>query len=108
MSIESADAPTDSWHRVSPTPLSDDTRQTGQIRFLKMRDGLKKRALNMHRDERRRREILSQLLYVRYDRPIAKVLWPPVSILHRQILPRLLRHAASHARNSTGPGSKPG
>jgi hypothetical protein len=46
--------------------------------------------------------------YVRYDRPIAKVLWPPVSILHRQILPRLLRHAASHARNSTGPGSKPG
>jgi len=40
--------------------------------------------------------------YVRYDRPIAKVLWPPVSILHRQILPRLLRHAASDARNSTG------
>jgi hypothetical protein len=40
--------------------------------------------------------------YVHYDRPIAKVLWPPVSILHRQILPRLLRHAASDARNSTG------
>jgi hypothetical protein len=33
--------------------------------------------------------------YVRYDRPIAKVLWPPVSVLHRQILPRLLRHAAA-------------
>ncbi len=33
--------------------------------------------------------------HVRYDRPIAKSLWPPVSILHRQILPRLLRHAAA-------------
>jgi hypothetical protein len=33
--------------------------------------------------------------HVRYDRPIAKALWPPVSILHRQILPRLLRHAAA-------------
>ncbi|HEY5286737.1 MAG TPA: hypothetical protein VIJ50_06510 [Solirubrobacteraceae bacterium] len=32
---------------------------------------------------------------VRYDKPIAKVLWPPVSILHRQILPRLLRDAAA-------------
>jgi hypothetical protein len=32
--------------------------------------------------------------HVRYDKPIAKALWPPVSILHRQILPRLLRHAA--------------
>ena len=40
--------------------------------------------------------------YVRYDKRIAAVLWPPVSILHRQILPRLLRQAASHARNSTG------
>jgi hypothetical protein len=38
---------------------------------------------------------------VRYDKRIAAVLWPPVSILHRQILPRLLRHAA--ARPETQP-----
>lgn len=34
--------------------------------------------------------------HVRYDKPIAKILWPPVSSLHRQILPRLLRRAAAH------------
>jgi hypothetical protein len=28
------------------------------------------------------------------------------SVLHRQILPRLLRHAASHVGNSTGSGSE--
>jgi hypothetical protein len=35
--------------------------------------------------------------FVRYDKRIAAVLWPPVSILHRQIVPRLLRHAAARA-----------
>jgi len=33
--------------------------------------------------------------FVRYDRPIAKVIWPPVSVLHCQIVPRLLRRAAA-------------
>jgi hypothetical protein len=33
--------------------------------------------------------------FVRYDSPIAKVIWPPVSILHCQIVPRLLRRAAA-------------
>lgn len=38
---------------------------------------------------------LTQSTLVRYDRGIAAVLWPPVSILHRQIVPRLLRRAAA-------------
>ena len=33
--------------------------------------------------------------FVRYDRSIAKVIWPPVSLLHCQIVPRLLRRAAA-------------
>jgi hypothetical protein len=41
---------------------------------------------------------LSQSTYVRYDRPIAKIVWPPVAILHRQIVPRIVRHAAARAR----------
>jgi hypothetical protein len=37
---------------------------------------------------------VTQSTYVRYDRRIAAIVWPPVSILHRQIVPRILRHAA--------------
>jgi hypothetical protein len=36
--------------------------------------------------------------YVRYDRRIAAIVWPPVSILHRQVVPRMLRHAARRAQ----------
>jgi hypothetical protein len=36
--------------------------------------------------------------YVLYDRPIAAVIWPPVSLLHRQIVPRLLRRATRHGQ----------
>ena len=36
--------------------------------------------------------------YVRYDKRIAAIIWPPVSILHRQIVPRLLRHADRRAQ----------
>ncbi len=42
---------------------------------------------------------VTQSTFVRYDKRIAAVIWPPVSILHRQIVPRLLRHAA--ARSTT-------
>jgi hypothetical protein len=45
--------------------------------------------------------------HVRYDKPIAKILWPPVSILHRQILPRLLRHAAAHTPVTQRPSGQP-
>jgi hypothetical protein len=32
--------------------------------------------------------------FVRYDRPAARWLWPPVSLLHRRIVPYLLLRAA--------------
>ncbi len=38
---------------------------------------------------------VTQSTYVRYDRRIAAIIWPPVSVLHRQIVPRILRHAAT-------------
>jgi hypothetical protein len=38
---------------------------------------------------------LTQSTRVRYDRAIAAMLWPPVSIIHHQIVPRLLQHAAA-------------
>jgi hypothetical protein len=38
---------------------------------------------------------LTQSTRVRYDRAIAAILWLPVSIIHRQIVPRLLRDAAA-------------
>jgi hypothetical protein len=40
---------------------------------------------------------LSQSTYVRFDRRIAAIIWPPVSILHRRIVPRVVRHAAARA-----------
>jgi hypothetical protein len=41
---------------------------------------------------------VTQSTYVRYDRRIAAIIWPPVSMLHRQIVPRILRHAARRAQ----------
>lgn len=41
---------------------------------------------------------LTQSTLVHYDKRIARVLWPPVSILHRQIVPWLLRRAARGSR----------
>jgi Protein of unknown function (DUF2867) len=38
---------------------------------------------------------LSQSTYVRYDRPIARVIWPPVAVIHRRIVPRLVKHAVN-------------
>jgi hypothetical protein len=40
---------------------------------------------------------VTQSTLVRYDKRAAALIWPPVSILHRQIVPRLLRHAAARA-----------
>lgn len=36
---------------------------------------------------------VSAALFVRYDRPIAAVIWPPVSVMHRRAMPTLLRQA---------------
>ncbi len=46
---------------------------------------------------------VTQSTYVRYDRRIAAMIWPPVSILHRQVVPRILRHAATQPRGREAP-----
>jgi hypothetical protein len=38
---------------------------------------------------------VSFALFVRYDRPIAAVIWPPVSVIHRRAMPTLVRQALS-------------
>jgi hypothetical protein len=50
---------------------------------------------------------VSMSTFVRYDRPIAKVLWPPVSLLHCQIVPRLLQHAATRPTATQRPAGQP-
>ena len=42
-----------------------------------------------HVDEKR----VSFATFVRYDRPMAALVWPSVSIIHRRAVPGLLRHA---------------
>lgn len=46
---------------------------------------------------------VTQSTFVRYDERIAAIVWPPVSILHRQIVPRLLRHAAARTHRPDEP-----
>jgi hypothetical protein len=36
---------------------------------------------------------VSVALFVRYDRPIAALIWPPVSVMHRRAVPVMLREA---------------
>ena len=36
---------------------------------------------------------LSVGTFVRYDRPVARLVWPPVSLIHRQVGFALMRHA---------------
>jgi hypothetical protein len=43
---------------------------------------------------------VSVATFIRYDRRIAALVWPPLSIIHRQGMPVLLRHAVS-SRAST-------
>jgi hypothetical protein len=43
----------------------------------------------VHIDEGR----LCGALFVRYDRPVAALVWPPISIIHRQAMPVILRQA---------------
>lgn len=37
--------------------------------------------------------VVSFATFVRYDRPFAALLWPPVSVVHRRVVPDLLRAA---------------
>jgi hypothetical protein len=45
---------------------------------------------------------VSIALFIRYDRPPASVLWPPVSIGHRWAVPVLLRQALALLRDHRG------
>jgi hypothetical protein len=40
---------------------------------------------------------VSVATFVRYDRPPAGLVWPPLSAIHRRAMPGLLRSAARHA-----------
>ncbi len=41
---------------------------------------------------------VSQSTLVCFEKPIAALIWPPVAVLHRQIVPRLLRRAVAGFR----------
>ena len=43
----------------------------------------------VHVDDRH----VSLALFIRYDRPVAALVWPPVSIMHRRAVPTMLRQA---------------
>lgn len=43
----------------------------------------------VHVDDR----LVSLALFVRYDQPIAAVIWPPVSLMHRRAVPVMLQQA---------------
>ena len=50
---------------------------------------------------------LSLALFVRYDRRIAALIWPPVSVMHRRAVPVMLRQALKrHASQTQGPRPK--
>jgi hypothetical protein len=47
-------------------------------------------------------EHVSLALFIRYDRPIAALIWPPVSVMHRRGVPVMLHQALkAHASRST-------
>ena len=51
---------------------------------------------------------VSLALFVRYDRPIAALIWPPVSVLHRRGVPVMLHQALqAPASRSTSVGNLP-
>jgi hypothetical protein len=52
---------------------------------------------------------VSIALFLRYDRPIAALIWPPVSVMHRRGVPVMLRQALkAHASRSIDVSSAPG
>jgi Protein of unknown function (DUF2867) len=42
---------------------------------------------------------------IRYERKIGRVVWPPVSIIHRRVVPYLLRHAIAGAVSRVHPAA---
>lgn len=47
---------------------------------------------------------LSVATFIRYDRPVAALVWPPLSAGHRFLMPGLLRHTVSVMRRSHSQG----
>jgi hypothetical protein len=47
---------------------------------------------------------LSVATFIRYDRPMAALVWPPLSAGHRFLMPGLLRHTVSVMRRSHSQG----
>jgi hypothetical protein len=45
---------------------------------------------------------VSLALFIRYDQPIAAVIWPPVSVMHRRAVPVMLRQALEASPSRTG------
>lgn len=39
--------------------------------------------------------------FLHYDRPLGQVVWPPLSTVHRRLVPGLLRHAATRATSDS-------
>lgn len=37
---------------------------------------------------------VSLVTFVHYDRPLGRLWWPPLSVIHRRLVPGVLRHAA--------------
>jgi len=44
---------------------------------------------------------VSLALFIRYDQPIAAVIWPPVSVMHRRAVPVMLREARKASPSRT-------
>ncbi len=49
---------------------------------------------------------VSVALFARYDRQIAALIWPPVSVMHRRVLPIMLRQASRLLDLPTGRTSR--
>ena len=45
--------------------------------------------------------------FLRYDRALGRVVWPPLSAIHRRLVPRVLRGAAARVAIRGRPGAQP-
>ncbi len=50
--------------------------------------------------------VVSLATSVRYDRPVARVVWPLLSVVHRRLVPGLLRAAETAVVRSTEPSRR--
>jgi hypothetical protein len=50
---------------------------------------------------------VSVATFIRYDQPLAALLWPALSVVHRQAMPGLLRHMVRVRRAAAGAHGRP-